>query len=87
MHTHPRRRPAVRSAVRLLVVAPLLLALIACNKGDAAAATDSATTTSTAAQEAAEEAGRPALALPVMAEEARDGDLVLRVTTTGPMRR
>jgi hypothetical protein len=72
----------------LQAVAPLLLALTlaACNKGDAAATSDSASATSTAAQEAAEEARRPALALPVMAEEARDGDLVLRVTTTGQIR-
>jgi RND family efflux transporter MFP subunit len=35
---------------------------------------------------ASEEAGRPSLALPVVAEEARDGDLVLRVTTTGQVR-
>jgi len=84
----PLRRPAVRTADSLLIAAPLLLALTlaACNKGDAAATTDSASATSTAAQEAAEEAGRPALALPVMAEEARDGDLVLRVTTTGQIR-
>uniref|UniRef100_UPI003561CA71 biotin/lipoyl-binding protein n=1 Tax=Gemmatimonas sp. TaxID=1962908 RepID=UPI003561CA71 len=72
-----------RRGVALALVA---LALVACDKGDAAGTTDSASATSTAAQEAVEEAGRPALALPVMAEEARDGDLVLRVTTTGQIR-
>ena len=64
----------------------LSLAAVACNTGNGAAATDSASVASTAAQDAAEEASRPALALPVMAEEARDGDLVLRVTTTGQIR-
>ncbi|WP_373063300.1 biotin/lipoyl-binding protein, partial [Gemmatimonas sp.] len=69
-----------------LASALVALALVACNKGDAAGTADSASATSTAAQESVEEAGRPALALPVMAEEARDGDLVLRVTTTGQIR-
>ena len=86
MQTPSRRRPAVRSAVSLLAATPLLLTIAACDQGDAAATIDSASATSTAAQEAAEEAGRPALALPVLAEEARDGDLVLRVTTTGQIR-
>ncbi len=88
MPTRSRTRPVARLSFGLNAVAPLLiaLALVACNKGDAAATTDSAIATSTTAQEAAEEAGRPALALPVMAEEARDGDLVLRVTTTGQIR-
>ena len=86
MQTPSRRCPALRSKVGLLVVAPLFAAFVACATGDPAAATDSLSATSTAAEEAAEEAGRPALALPVMAEEARDGDLVLRVTTTGQVR-
>ncbi len=88
MLTPSRIRPINRRVFGLKAVAPILIALslAACAKSDAAATTDSAGATSTAAQEAAEEADRPALALPVMAEEARDGDLVLRVTTTGQIR-
>jgi RND family efflux transporter MFP subunit len=62
----------------------LLFAIAACTKGDAATS-DSAGAGDSAA-DAAEETGRPALALPVAAEEARDGDLVLRVSTTGQVR-
>jgi RND family efflux transporter MFP subunit len=74
------------SPVRPLILAAVLsLALAsACKKGEATgsdtatAAVDSAT--------AASEAGRPALALPVAAEDARDADLVLHVRTTGQVR-
>lgn len=55
----------------------------ACNKGDASAA-DSLTAIDGA--EGDEGAERSTLALPVVAEEARDGDLVLRVNTTGQVR-
>ena len=68
------------------LVCALAVVLVACSTGNGAVATDSTSAGSTAAEEAAEEAGRPALALPVMAEDARDGDLVLRVTTTGQIR-
>ncbi len=69
----------------MLLAAIVTLAIAsACKKGEAtgsdtaAAATDSAT--------AASDAGRPALALPVAAEDARDADLVLHVRTTGQVR-
>ena len=86
MRTPSRSRSVARPSFGLRAVAPVFaaLVLVGCNQSDTAASTDSAT--ATGAQEAAEEAGRPALALPVMAEEARDGDLVLRVTTTGQIR-
>jgi len=66
------------------LVAALLVAVTsaACTKPDAAAA--SAGTTDSA--DAAEDAGRPALALPVATEDARDGDLILSVRTTGQIR-
>jgi RND family efflux transporter MFP subunit len=67
----------------------LLLAVMmaACKKGDAATADSSGTPPAgDSAAAAAEEAGRPALALPVAAEEAREADLVLRVNTTGQVR-
>ena len=79
----PRIRRLFISTLLALVV---LIAILACSKGDLAVASESVPAVSTAAQAAADEAGRPALALPVMAEEARDGDLVLRVTTTGQIR-
>ncbi len=84
MLTSVRTRQFVRFSGGLRVA--VVVALVACGKGDAASTTDTATATSAAAQEASEESGRPALALPVVAEEARDGDLVLRVTTTGQIR-
>jgi RND family efflux transporter MFP subunit len=63
--------------------APLLLvaiAVAACKKGDAAdAKNDSAAGTT----DSAEAESAPRLALPVAAVEARNGDLVLTVTTTG----
>lgn len=88
MRTPSRSRSVARPSFGLQAVAPVFVALVlvACNQSDTAASTDSSSAISTAAQEAAEEAGRPSLALPVTAEEARDGDLVLRVTTTGQIR-
>jgi RND family efflux transporter MFP subunit len=57
-----------------------------CTKGQTAEAAD--TTASTAAKAAADSSGEPRsnVSLPVAAEEVRDGDLVLSVTTTGQVR-
>ncbi len=72
------------AARRLLVLATSVTAFWACSKADG----DSATSDSSAASASADsaDAARPALALPVSAEEASDADLVLRVTTTGQVR-
>jgi RND family efflux transporter MFP subunit len=65
----------------------LCLATVACARGGEAAMGGDAPTDRAAPTSAdASEAGEPALALPVVADEARDGDLVLRVTTTGQVR-
>jgi len=84
-HTGTSRRGQAPSAA--LACAPLLFALLtSCAKSDAAAA-DSTTGVATGAfAEAPDSSARPTLALPVSAEEARDGDLVLLVTTTGQVR-
>jgi RND family efflux transporter MFP subunit len=57
-----------------------------CTKGQTAEAAD--TTASAAAKAAADSSGEPRsnVSLPVAAEEVRDGDLVLSVTTTGQVR-
>jgi multidrug efflux pump subunit AcrA (membrane-fusion protein) len=59
------------------------LALAGCAKGDASAA-DSAQRDSSAAAEGG--ATPSSLSLPVAVSEARDGDLILTVTTTGQVR-
>lgn len=68
-------------------LAPLLaccsLALAGCTKGDASAAADSAGSDSSTAEGAAPASS---LSLPVAISEARDGDLILSVTTTGQVR-
>jgi RND family efflux transporter MFP subunit len=62
----------------------LLAGAVACNKGDASAA-DS--TGDSASVDAGSDGAAPStLALPVVAEEARDGDLILRVNTKGHVR-
>jgi len=61
------------------------LVLLACSKGEATTS-DSSSASGDSAAAVAEETRRPALALPVGAEDARDGDLVLRVSTTGQVR-
>ena len=69
--------------------AVLLLALItaACEKKPATAADSSAARAdSVIASTASDTSTKTQLALPVVAENARDGDLVLRVTTTGQVR-
>ena len=80
-----RRCPATcmsRAASRLL----LMSTLVACATTDAANADSVGTASSNGFANAAENATRPALALPVSAEAARTGDLILRVTTTGQIR-
>ena len=69
----------------MVVAIIALLAPTACKKGDATAgdSTDGAP----AAADAPAPGARPdSLSLPVVAEDARDGDLVLRVNTTGMIR-
>lgn len=67
----------------LLVILALLPA--ACKKGNADA-TDSTNGAPAAAEAAGPGARKDSLSLPVVAEDARDGDLVLRVNTTGMIR-
>jgi RND family efflux transporter MFP subunit len=66
----------------------ILAVLVACNKdGDASGAGDSTQTSAdTSAAGAADSAAPPSLALPVTAEDAIDGDLVLSIVTTGLVR-
>ncbi|HYW30812.1 MAG TPA: efflux RND transporter periplasmic adaptor subunit [Gemmatimonas sp.] len=65
----------------------LLIALVVSGCDTMSAATgDSAAIVAADSAIAAQDAGTPALALPVAAQEAREGDLVLRVNTTGQVR-
>jgi RND family efflux transporter MFP subunit len=74
----------IRRALSLLLV---LAAATACDKLRSAAASDStAAADSAAASAEGDDTPRAALALPVAVAEARDGDLVLTVTTTGQVR-
>ncbi len=76
-------RPGLIS--RILVLC-LLAGAVACSKGAAAAGDTSRSRAGDSLAAAANDSGRPALALPVAAEEAREGDLVLLVRTTGQVR-
>jgi RND family efflux transporter MFP subunit len=78
---------AIRPA-RLLHVGVLLSALLAaaCSKDGASAGDSSRSAAGDSLAAMANDSGRPALALPVAAEEAREGDLVLHVRTTGQVR-
>jgi multidrug efflux pump subunit AcrA (membrane-fusion protein) len=69
---------------RTVFVAFLLVAASACGKPSDRPGDSSSTSNSAAAL--ADSAPQSQLALPVVAEPARDGDLVLRVTTTGQIR-
>jgi len=87
----PQRRPDPNALLpmNLRVSAVLLLALIsaACGKKPATAADSSAARAdSVIASTGHDTSTKTQLALPVVAENARDGDLVLRVTTTGQVR-
>ena len=80
---------ATRSRIHLLLL--LSLSVIACNKGDTSAAENAESFTQSQANgvspaDSAEEANRSALALPVTAQPARNGDLILHVNTTGQVR-
>ena len=78
------------ASVRLLRATLLLAGLAACGKaGTAGSAGDSARSASSGATAGVlgqDAAPSTQLALPVSAAEARDGDLVLRITTTGQVR-
>lgn len=81
----PVRRPSAHRAKLVLVIAGSFL-VGACTKsnatlGDSAKAAGGDTSSATAGEDAA-----PKLALPVTADAAREGDLVLRVNTTGQIR-
>ena len=72
----------MRSLTALLVVATLS----ACSKGDASGTGDSTKTSADSAAAADTAAPATTLTLPVTAEEAIDGDLVLSIVTTGLVR-
>lgn len=76
----PRR---FRSTSILLVIA---FGVGACTKSGASDGDSTKPKSGDSAATAAADEGAPKLALPVTAEEARDGDLVLRVNTTGQIR-
>ena len=85
------RSPVMSSGAHCLretIVVLVCIAAAACNK--AKAGTDSATTSADStvarANASADSAPKTQLSLPVIAEHARDGDLILRVTTTGQVR-
>lgn len=87
MSTSPRRVRLVTLpvALRIALCVPLVLWIAACNK--TAEGQDEASDGSPApADAAAPSARKDSLSLPVVAAEARDGDLVLRVNTTGVIR-
>ena len=69
----------------VVLFAFVTLSLAACKKGDAKDK-DSTDGAPAAADAAGPGARKDSLSLPVMAEEARNGDLVLRVNTTGVIR-
>lgn len=69
---------------KLVLMLAAAIGASACKKSDATAGDSSKVAGDTAAA-AGEESG-PKLALPVTADEAREGDLVLRVNTTGQIR-
>jgi len=74
---HPRSLLAV-----CLFVAPIA----GCSKGQTAEAADTTAGATTAASDSSGEQPRSNVSLPVAAEEVRDGDLILSVTTTGQVR-
>ena len=75
----------MRSRVFILSVLPLVALVSGCSKSQTAEAADSTTATSPATDTSAAEP-RSNVSLPVAAEEVRNGDLVLSVTTTGQVR-
>ncbi|MEP6832383.1 MAG: efflux RND transporter periplasmic adaptor subunit [Gemmatimonas sp.] len=74
-----------RHRVPVVLAAFSLLSIAACKKGDAKGK-DSTDGAPAAADAAGPGARKDSLSLPVVAEEARNGDLVLRVNTTGVIR-
>lgn len=75
-------RPRLCATVAL-IVAPMAAA---CSTSGAATGDSSRSAAGDSLAAMANDSGRPALALPVAAEEAREGDLVLHVRTTGQVR-
>ena len=76
-------RPFPRRVVPLALAGALGL-LAGCDQAGGAAAETASAAASDASGQAASTS--PPVALPVATEEARDGDLILRVTTTGQVR-
>ncbi len=78
-----------RTSLKSLLLLSILT--VACAKGDTTAEENAASFEQSQANgpspaDSAEEANRPALALPVTAQLARDGDLIMHVNTTGQVR-
>lgn len=71
---------------RPVVLVVLALTAQACKKADGTSTDSSGAKTTDSTTAAAEGESQPQLALPVTAAEAREGDLVLRVNTTGQIR-
>ncbi len=71
---------------RQLAFALVVLAVAACDKAGAAADGTTTAADSAAAADSGNTGGSPAVSLPVVAEEVRDGDLILSVNTTGQVR-
>lgn len=80
-------RSCILPAVRRVGVLASLAAAVGCGAGGGGVADSTDASGDASAEGPAEgQDGTSTLALPVVAEEARDGDLVLRVTTTGQVR-
>lgn len=93
----PVRRPAFaadaprlvhrsRWAIALLGAMVLVTTLTACGKGTGAAANGDSSVADTTTGASADGPASPTLALPVVADEARSGDLILRISTVGQVR-
>lgn len=79
---HATHLPRAR---RFFALAAALVAVTACSRGNTAEAADSGTTAGGAAPDTTAEP-KSNVSLPVAAEEVRNGDLILSVTTTGQVR-
>jgi membrane fusion protein (multidrug efflux system) len=78
--------PVPRRRILPFAVASLLVLAAACDKAGAAAGGAGTPSDSAAAADSGNTGGSAAVSLPVVAEEVRDGDLVLSVNTTGQVR-
>jgi membrane fusion protein (multidrug efflux system) len=70
----------------LLALSLFSAALAGCSKGRTAEAADTTAGATTATADSSSDQPRSNVSLPVAAEEVRDGDLILSVTTTGQVR-